>query len=76
MEFSSPYTYSGSSFSGHADMVACAEAGETLLGGCSDLVVCVIEGTTTKSLVQDHLDGSSIKLVAKKLRQLPNSTTF
>lgn len=43
-------------------MVECAERGETLLGECFNLRVCVIEDSTNKAAVADHLDGAAIRL--------------
>ena len=64
MQFTSSYVYSGTAFSGDPEMVACAEAGETLIGNCDQLTVCVVEGSTTKTVVMDHLDGLTTNLVS------------
>lgn len=64
LAFSSPYIYTGTIFAGLPEMVGCAEAGETLLGACSTLRICVVEGTTTEVVVRSHLQGSAIRVVA------------
>jgi ABC-type amino acid transport substrate-binding protein len=67
MAFSSPFLYTGTLFAGPPELVECAETGETLLGVCSDLLICVVEETTTISVVQKHLDGSRILPVTDSL---------
>ena len=58
--FSVPYVYSGTAFAGMPEYVDCADRGDTLVGICSDLAVCVSSGTTTSKVVRLHLGGSNI----------------
>ncbi|CAB9530197.1 Putative amino-acid ABC transporter-binding protein YhdW [Seminavis robusta] len=63
MSFSRPWYYTGVAVAGEAEMVECANRGDTLTGVCKDLVVCTNEGTTTTEVIRDHLDGSGIHFV-------------
>lgn len=63
MSFSTPYLYTGTLFAGVPELVACAEAGETLLGVCAGLDICVIGDSTNELVVRDHLDGSAFQVV-------------
>ena len=56
--FSNAFFFSGTMFAGIPDFVDCADRGETLVGICRDLSVCVLEGSVTENIVQNHLGGS------------------
>ena len=57
--FSTPFLYAGTVFFGVPEFVDCADAGETLLGPCRDLSVCVTSSTTNRDVVDKRLDGSN-----------------
>ncbi|CAB9528110.1 extracellular solute-binding protein [Seminavis robusta] len=61
--FSAPWYYTGAVVAGPADLVDCANRGDTLTGVCKDLIVCTDEGSTTNDIIQELLDGSAIHLV-------------
>ena len=56
--FSNAFFFSGTMFAGIPEFVDCADRGETLVGSCRDLSVCVLEGSVTEIIVQNHLGGS------------------
>ena len=64
LSFSTPYLYSGTLFAGVPELVECADQGQTLLGACRNLRVCVVQGTTTERVVSVHLDGVSLTQVS------------
>ena len=62
--FSTPYYYSGVTFAATSqDYIDCIDQGETLLGECRDLSICVLEASTYTNVVQRLLPGSNIVLV-------------
>ena len=59
MTFTTPYLYGGGVFYGLENFVACADRGDTLLGDCRDLSVCVKTDTVWADLVQDTLPATA-----------------
>ena len=62
--FSTPYFYSGSTFVGIPEFVECAVQGDTLVGECRFLSVCVLDGSVQADFVRRYLGGSVIHSVA------------
>jgi general L-amino acid transport system substrate-binding protein len=62
-EFTSPYLYNGLGFGGIPSYIDCAESGN-ITGGCSDLLVCVAQGTTHVTIVRSMFPSSNILPVA------------
>ena len=58
--FSTPFYYGGLVFAGLPEGVACADALQTWGDDCSDLMVCVGEGTTHQSIIESVLPRSRI----------------
>ena len=52
--------YMGTVFAGIPEYVDCADRGDTLVGVCRNLAVCVNPTTTIREAVDKHLDGSNI----------------
>lgn len=59
-DFTTPYIYTGAQFAKDPRFVDCADKADTLSKFCKDLRVCVLEGTTTAAVNNDHFDGSGI----------------
>mmetsp|Transcript_27130 Transcript_27130/g.45231 ORF Transcript_27130/g.45231 Transcript_27130/m.45231 type:complete len:851 (-) Transcript_27130:149-2701(-) len=57
--FSAPYLYDGLVFAGQPEFVACANNFNTT-GSCSNLRICVIEGTTHLARVRSIIPGATI----------------
>ena len=57
--FSTPFLYTGMAFAGTPEFVDCADRGDTLQGPCRQLKVCVTARTTTRDIVNVHLDGTN-----------------
>ena len=70
--FSTPILYAGSTFVGDPDYVDCADRGDTLLGNCRGLSVCVIDGTATSRVIEEMLDGSNTLIVSTGEELLTN----
>ena len=70
--YSIPIVYAGSTFVGDPVYVDCADRGETLLGNCRGLSVCVMGSSATLSVVEEMLDGSNTVVVSTALELLTN----
>ena len=58
--FSDPYFYAGTVFAGIPEYVTCAENGDSLVGVCRNLQVCIVEGSNSESVTHDHLKGTTV----------------
>ena len=69
--FSTPYVYGGASFFGIPEYVDCADRGDTLLGNCRNLAVCVAKATVWADMVENILGGSVTYEVSFNSELLP-----
>jgi ABC-type amino acid transport substrate-binding protein len=58
--FSSPYLLNGLMFAGIPEAVACADNQDLSGEGCEDVKICVVDGSTHISIVQNLIPGASI----------------
>jgi hypothetical protein len=58
--FSTPFFYTGLTFSGLPEYVDCADKLDSLFGRCRSVRACVIEGTTHQDLLEDLLPGAFV----------------
>lgn len=60
---STPFFYEGLGFSGIPEFVACVEAGDVLSETCSDLRICVAEGSVEAAAISGYVDDVAIVTV-------------
>ena len=63
VSFTNVAYYTGTTFAGIPEYVDCADRGDTLMGICSDVVVCAVRGSVHSDFARRHLPGSPIYYV-------------
>ena len=69
--FSTPYIYGGASYYGVPEYVGCADRGDTLMGNCRQLSVCVARATVWADMVENLLGGTNTHEVSFNSELLP-----